>query len=313
MEPGDNIDKVSLNQGENRMQIVLFGAGAMACLFAARLARVAQVALIDTWTAGVAAIRERGILVEDSQGIRTVQVQAHEAGARVTPGDVALVLVKSWQTGWVAGCLADYLNPQAIAISLQNGLGNLERLGARAFPGSTAEGATLLGPGHVRAGGTGPTHVVAPEWVVDLLRSAGFESYACSSSQAESLLWGKLAVSCGINALTALLRVPNGELSKRLDASDLMFRATGECAAVAREKGIRLPFPDPAARVREVAERTAENRSSMLQDILRGAPTECDAINGAVVREGNRAGVPTPVNEVLWKLVRAAVQPDRTR
>jgi 2-dehydropantoate 2-reductase len=98
--------------------------------------------------------------------------------------------------------------------------------------------------------------------VVDLLRSAGFESYACSSSQAESLLWGKLAVSCGINALTALLRVPNGELSKRLDASDLMFRATGECAAVAREKGIRLPFPDPAARVREVAERTAENRSS---------------------------------------------------
>jgi 2-dehydropantoate 2-reductase len=293
------------------MQVVLFGAGAMACLFAARLSRVAHVTLVDTWTAGIAAIRGRGILLEDSQGSRIVRVQAHEVGTRATPGDLAIVLVKSWQTGGVAGCLADYLNPQAIAISLQNGLGNLERLGGRAFPGSTAEGATLLGPGHVRAGGAGPTHVVAPDWVVDLLRGAGFESYRCSPEEAESLLWGKLAVSCGINALTALLRVSNGELLRRPDASDLMFRAAGECAAVAHEKNIRLPFPDPAARVREVAERTAGNRSSMLQDILRGAPTECDAINGAVVAEGNRAGIPTPVNEILWKLVRAAIRQDR--
>jgi 2-dehydropantoate 2-reductase len=290
------------------MQVVLFGAGAMACLFAARLARVAKVILIDTWAEGVAAIREQGILFEDLREIRTVRVQAQEPGGHAKPGDLAIVLVKSWQTDWVADCLDDFLKPQGIAISLQNGLGNLERLGSRAFPGSTAEGATLLGPGHVRAGGAGPTHVVAPEWVIDLLRGADFESYGCSPDEAESLLWGKLAVSCGINALTALLRVANGELLKRPDASDLMLRATGECAAVARMKRIPLPFPDPAARVREVAEQTAKNRSSMLQDVLRGAPTECDAINGAVVREGNEAGVPTPVNEVLWRLVRAAVQ-----
>jgi 2-dehydropantoate 2-reductase len=290
------------------MQVVLFGAGAMACLFAARLARVAEVILVDTWAEGVAAIQEQGILFEDLRESRTVRVQAQEAGERAIRGDLAIVLVKSWQTDWVADCLVDFLKPQGIAISLQNGLGNLERLGSRAFPGSTAEGATLLGPGHVRAGGAGPTHVVAPQWVIDLLRGANFVSYGCSPDEAESLLWGKLAVSCGINALTALLRVANGELLKRPDASDLMLRATGECAAVARMKRIPLPFPDPAARVREVAEQTAKNRSSMLQDVLRGAPTECDAINGAVVREGNEAGVPTPVNEVLWRLVRAAVQ-----
>ena len=290
------------------MHVVLFGAGAMACLFAARLARVAQVTLVDTWKEGITAIQERGILCEDSRGSRTVQVHAEHAGSPARPRDLAIVLVKSWQTAWVADCLSGYLSPQGIAISLQNGIGNLELLGARAFPGSTAEGATLLGPGHVRSGGSGPTHVVAPEWVVALLCGADFESYRCSVSHAESLLWGKLAISCGINALTALLRVPNGELLRRPNASDLMLRATAECAAVAQAKGIGLPFPDPAAQVREVAERTADNRSSMFQDILRGAPTECDAINGAVVREGGLAGIATPVNEVLWKLVRAAVQ-----
>lgn len=289
------------------MRVVLFGAGAMSCLFAARLAPVADVTLIDTWAEAVAAIRERGIIIEDAQGARTVPVEAEFPGSPVAPADLGVVLVKSWQTREVAGCFSNYLKSQGLAVSFQNGLGNLEILGNRVSPGATAEGATLLGPGHVRTGGAGPTRMVAPEWAVDLFRSAGFECYRCSAEEADSLIWGKLAVSCGINALTALLRVPNGELLASPAAADLMVRAAGECAAVARAKGIRVPFDDTAARVTDVAQKTASNRSSMLQDILRGAPTECDAINGAVVREGARAGVPTPVNEALWRLVQAAV------
>jgi 2-dehydropantoate 2-reductase len=164
----------------------------------------------------------------------------------------------------------------------------------------------------VKAGGSGPTHVVAPGWVVDLLSSAGFECHRCDTSEAQSLLWGKLSVSCGINALTALLRIPNGELLKRPSATDLMVRATMECAAVARAIGIGLPFQDPALHVKLVAERTAANRSSMLQDILRGAPTECDAINGAVACEGRRVGIATPVNQILRQLIQAAVHSDRS-
>jgi 2-dehydropantoate 2-reductase len=85
----------------------------------------------------------------------------------------------------------------------------------------------------------------------------------------------------------------------------LMQRAAVECAAVAEARGISLQFPDPAEKAREVALLTAGNRSSMLQDVLRGAPTEIEAINGAVARWGERLGVPTPVNEVLYRLVRA--------
>ena len=290
------------------MRVVVFGAGAMACLFAARLAKVAQVVIVDTWQEGIKAIRQQGILLEESGGFSRVGVRAEYAGAGAVDADFALVLVKSWQTRWVAESLFNYLAPQGFAVSLQNGLGNLEQLGSRAFPGTTSEGATLLAPAHVRACGSGATYVAAPDWVVDLLRSAGFECYRCDMHEAEGLIWGKLAINCGINPLTALLRICNGELLQRPSALDLATQAALECAAVARAKGIMLPFSDPAARLREVAERTAQNRSSMLQDVLRGAPTECDAINGAVVREGRAAGVATPVNEFLWKLLQATVR-----
>jgi len=279
----------------------------MACLFGARLASVAEVALVGTWAEGLAAIQERGIVVEEPEGATTVRVQAVPQVALgegvVGPADLVLVLVKAWQTERVAGRLASRLTPNGIVLTLQNGLGNLEKLGPRAHLGVTTLGATLLGPGHVRPGGVGPTQVAAPEWVADLLRSAGFETHLAEN--VEGLLWSKLVANCGINALTALLRVPNGELLARPDATAVMDRAATECAAVARAKGIALPFDDPIAHVRAVAHRTATNTSSMLQDILRGAPTEIEAINGAVTREGERLYVRTPVNEVLWRLIKA--------
>jgi 2-dehydropantoate 2-reductase len=114
-----------------------------------------------------------------------------------------------------------------------------------------------------------------------------------------------LAVNCGINPLTALLRVPNGELLRRPQARTVMEAAANECASVARAGGIALPYSDAAAQARLVAEHTASNRSSMFQDILRGAPTEVDAINGAVAQAGAALGVPARVNETLWRLVRA--------
>ncbi len=286
-------------------RVVIFGAGSMAGLFAARLAKASHVTILDTWLEAIVSIRKQGLRIEESSGSYSIRVDACLLGEPVEPADLALVLVKTWQTEEVAGKLASYLRPEGLALTLQNGLGNLDLLGSRSFPGATALGATLLGPGHVRAGGEGETQMVAPDWVVDLFREAGLDARRCDASEAESLVWGKLCVSCGINALTALLRIPNGELLKRSEACALMIKATEECAAVASSKGIKLPFPDPADYVRNVVERTATNKSSMLQDVLRGAPTECDAINGAVARAGRRMGTPAPVNEILWRLVRA--------
>ena len=294
------------------MRVTILGTGAMACLFGARLAAVAEVTLVGTWAEGLTAIEEHGIVVaeglrESSGYASTIPVRAARLGAEVTSADLVLVLVKAWQTENVAGHISSLQSPKGITLTLQNGIGNLEKLGPRAHLGVTTQGATLLGPGRVRPGGAGPTHIAGPEWAVELFRRAGFEAHQTDAAQVDGLAWGKLVVNCGINALTALLRVPNGELLNRPDAALLMERAATEGADVARAKHIQLPFTNPVERVREVAQKTAVNRSSMFQDILRGAPTEIEAINGAVVREGERLDVPTPVNESLWRLVKALV------
>ena len=288
------------------MRVNICGTGAMACLFGARLAPVASVTLVGTWADAIDTIRARGVRMAGA-ATAPLRVNAARLGEPVEPAELVLVLVKTWQNQGVAAHLDRLLSPEGVALTLQNGLGNREALGPAAHAGTTAAGAALVGPGYIRPGGDGPTHAAAPEWTIDLLRRAGFDAHRCDDKDVEGLIWGKLVANCGINALTALLRVPNGELLSRPDADALMGRAAAECAAVARAQGIALPFDDPARHTREVARRTAGNLSSMLQDVLRGAPTECDAINGAVVREGQRLKIPTPVNETLWRLVRAAV------
>ena len=287
------------------MRITILGTGAMACLLGARLAGVAEVSLVGTWAEGVTALRQHGVRVEAGAGSVVVPVRAVLADEPTPPADLVLVVVKAWQTPSAALQLPGRLAPEGVALTLQNGLGNLEQLGPRACLGVTTMGATLLGPGQVRPGGDGPTHIAGPRWLGEVFERAGLEAHTVAPGQVDSLLWGKLAVNCAINALTALLRVPNGELLARPDAAAVMDEAATECAAVARARGIPLPFADAAAQARRVAAHTANNRSSMFQDILRGAPTEIDAINGAVAQAGARLGVAVPVNTTLWRLVRA--------
>jgi 2-dehydropantoate 2-reductase len=291
------------------MPITLLGTGALACLFGAKLARVAPVTLVGTWAAGLDALESQGIELEEAGAVSTVRVGAAHLSCPPPPADLVLVLVKAWQTASLAAHLPALLKPAGVAVTLQNGLGNRETLGARTCQGVTTLGATLLGPGQVRLGGNGPTHIAGPGWIAKTFGQADLDADTVDSSQMDSLVWGKLAVNCGINALTALWRVPNGELLAHPETALQMELAAAECAAVARAKNIPLPYADPAARVREVAQRTAANLSSMLQDVLRGAPTEIDAINGAVVREGQRLGVPTPINAELVSSVRALYEP----
>ncbi len=285
----------------------------MAGLFGGRLASYADVTLLGSWKEGLDAVRERGIRLQENGEVKKVQVKATDDPSECEGAQSALVLVKSWQSEMAATMLTNCLAADGVALTLQNGLGNIEVLEAaigpeRAALGVTTSGATLLGPGTIRAGGSGPTYV-APhprlEPLVELLETSGFEVHA--ASDLVSLLWGKLVVNTGINALTALLEVRNGELLEGSHARSLMNAAALETAQVAEAQGIKLPYDDPSQEVEGVARRTAENDSSMLQDIRRGAPTEVDAINGAVVREGERLGVPTPVNRSLWNLVRAKV------
>jgi 2-dehydropantoate 2-reductase len=137
---------------------------------------------------------------------------------------------------------------------------------------------------------------------VSLLRAAGFD--ACATTEIEGVLWNKAVVNAAINPLTALWRVPNGDLLACEDRRALLATLAQEAASVAIARGVVIAPQDIAARVEAVCHATAANRSSMLQDIERGRPTEIDSINGVIVAEGRRLGVPTPVNETVWRLVR---------
>jgi 2-dehydropantoate 2-reductase len=296
--------------------IVIIGTGALACLFAARLTGIGiEVTMLGTWVEGLAALNERGVLLEQADGSK----QSYPVRATSNPTDCAgarqaLVLVKAWQTSRSARFLVECLSQEGIALSLQNGMGNREKLASalgseRVALGTTTSGATLLGPGHVRSAGEGVISVGAHPRIKNLtehLRQAGFNLDILEDLDA--LLWGKLVVNAAINPLTALLRVPNGELVTRPSARVLSAQLAREAASVAEAAGIELPFQDPVATAEGVAERTAANKSSMFQDVLRGAPTEIDAICGELVKSGEVLGIPTPINAVMWRLVKALTE-----
>ena len=293
--------------------LLIVGTGALATLYAARLLEAGQpVTILGTWQAGLSTLREHGIRVIDSSGNeKQFNVQATDDPRTCVGTKYAIVLVKAWQTERAAGQLHECLAEDGLALTLQNGLGNYEtltrRLGlARVALGSTTTGATLLGPGSVRAGGEGVISLGRNQALGPLeaaFQSAGFNVKVVED--ALSLVWGKLVINAAINPLTALLKVKNGELLERPTARALLGALAREAAQAAQAENIALPFTDPVAAVEEVARKTAENHSSMLQDVLRGAVTEIDAICGAVVRTAEKHGFDAPVNRTCWQLVKA--------
>jgi len=313
--------------------ILIVGTGALATLFAARLTQAGQnVTMLGTWQEGLDALRSNGVRLINANGNeQKFKVHATNDPRECVGTKYAIVLVKAWQTERAAHQLAECLAEDGLALTLQNGLGNYETLTQslglnRVALGSTTTGATLLGPGLVRPGGEGVISIgrnqaiggvrsvstLAPgasageDPLEAALKSARFNVQLVEDAQ--SLVWGKLVVNAAINPLTALLKIPNGELLERPSAREIMGVLATEAASVARAENIDLPFDDPVAAVEEVARKTAANHSSMLQDVLRGARTEIDAICGAIVKTAERRKLQVPVNRVCWRLVRALVE-----
>jgi len=299
------------------MEILIIGAGAMGGLFGALLAPFAEVCLYTTNPDHVATINREGLAVIGQDGvlrrsaIRIIS-NPHQYNRQA---DLVLICTKAGSTTAAAQTALPLLAEAGLVLTLQNGLGNLERIAAvvgieRAVAGITSQAATLVGPGQVRHAGNGPTVLAAgPEQfirmatIVALFNRAGIDTRIVE--EAGGLLWSKLIINVGINALTALLRVPNGILARLPECEGLMALAVNEAVAVARALHIKLPYAQQLDRVKQVCAVTSENRASMLQDILRGAPTEIDVINGAIVAKGQEVGIPTPINLFLTQLIKA--------
>jgi 2-dehydropantoate 2-reductase len=299
------------------MKIVIVGPGAMGLMLAARLGMAgAQVSLLDHRAQRAQTINEQGVLLEHSQGRERLAIPAGADPAALAEADLAVICTKAYHTQEVARTLRAHLNPQARALTLQNGAENVETLvdalgPERVLGGITSEGATLLGPGKVRHAGRGVTHIGPARGLLDdytcqvrdFFLKAGFETEANEGVQ--NLIWTKVVINAGINPLTAILDVLNGQLLELAPAREVMAEAVAEAVAVGKALGVRFLHQDMLAAVQQVARRTGANISSMRQDVLSKRRTEVAYINGAVVRQGEQVGLPTPVNRTLTQLVQA--------
>jgi 2-dehydropantoate 2-reductase len=194
-------------------------------------------------------------------------------------------------------------------------MGNVEAIAeilgnANIIAGTTAHGATMLGPGRMKHAGSGKTIIgelsgiktSRLEAIANVFNQAGLETEI--SDNVFGLLWDKLLVNVGINALTAITGLQNGRLVEIPELKEILEIAVSEGWEVAKTKGIKLNFEDPVAHTKAVCIATAENRSSMLQDVLNHRKTEIQMINGAILKEGQNLGIKTPVNMVLVNLIK---------
>jgi 2-dehydropantoate 2-reductase len=304
------------------MRIAIVGAGALGSLFGGLLARVGQrVRLYNPSNIEhIRAIRASGLRIETPEGeTLRIQIPAAECIEELpTPVDLVGVFVKAHRTAEALQQARPLISEGTWLLSLQNGVGVEEILKGyapqgRVLRGVTTQGAALIEPGVVRWAGRGPTRLgplISPDsaarreidMIIRAFCDAGLE--AQDERNIEKALWEKLLVNAAINPLTALFDVPNGWLVEDPILRDTLHDVVRETLPVAVEHGAHLSLEEAIEYVEGVCRATARNISSMLQDVRRGRPTEIDFINGAVVREGRRLDIPTPLSRLLWELVR---------
>jgi 2-dehydropantoate 2-reductase len=305
--------------------VLVAGAGAVGSVVGGLLAAAGHRVTLLGRAAHVEAIGARGLALDGLWGERQVDglVLATTAAELTGPFDAVLLTVKSYDTAAMLADTAGLAAPDGCVIALQNGLGNVEQVVAavgaeRALGGRVIFGATITRPGAARVtvfadpialgaavAGTSAAERRAREWT-ERLAAAGVPTEYTPALQ--SHLWTKVFYNAALNPLGALLGKPYGALAEDPDGRALMDDVIEECFAVAAARGV-VPLVPTAAAYRELfygrlVPSTAHHRSSMLQDLERRRPTEIEAINGSIWRYGREAGIPTPVNATMTRLIR---------
>ena len=306
------------------MRISVIGAGAMGGLFGALL-KIAghEVCLGVRQQSLMSHINDSGIRLITREKEQMVRIPAFVDPSSVPQSQLTIVFVKSMDTRKAAETARTVTSPDGWVATLQNGMGNADILAEMCdtqgvIAGTTAHGATLLGPGHIRHAGIGPTIIglwedsklkqknsEGVEAIARILTEAGIETRV--ARDVKRILWEKLLINVGINAVTALTGIQNGQIVSLAETAWIIWEAVEEAAAVARAAKVMLPETSPEAyveRVFQVARDTAGNRSSMGQDVDRRRKTEIEAINGVVVALGKKYGIPVLVNQTLYGLIR---------
>ena len=300
------------------MKIGIIGAGAMGSVYGGILGDADnEVWLVDIWKEHIEAIRRNGLRVQGASGDRVAFVNAtihtEEAGAC----DLLIVATKTMDTETAVRNAQPMISPQTLVLTIQNGLGNAERMERLIGPENLLVGiaggfgASIVNPGHVhhvgwelirlaecKGGVSERLNRVAAVW-----KAAGFN--VAVAEDVQQMIWGKLLSNIAFSATCTVTGLRIGQVLSNPSAWSIAESCVQEASAVAEAKRIVLPYEDPAAWVRELGSKMPEACPSMLLDLEAGRPSEIDSLNGALVKEAEVLGVPTPVNRVMTILVRA--------
>lgn len=308
-------------------KVAVVGAGAVGCYFGGMLARAGAPVTLIGRKAHMDAINRDGLLLDRLQGQERIRVAASTEIDAARGAEVVMVCVKTVDTETTAHALRPCLSDDALVLSLQNGVDNVERMRMAAqldaIPVVVYVAAAMAGPGHIKHSGRGDlvighlpastsggargadTNAIADRRLTGLAATLARAEIPCRiSADIRTELWTKMAINCAFNAISALGRARYGDMAKFPEVLEILKAALGEAVAVARAEGVPLQDAAILKAAEAIGAAMTQATSSTSQDIDRGRPTEIDSLNGYVARRGAQLGVPTPVNRMLHALVK---------
>ncbi len=303
------------------MKIVIVGAGALGTLFGGLLAQSGE----EVWLYNpsnkehIQRINQDGLIIEEKDGKHRISVKATSELKNIKDkADLVGIFVKAYHTTQAVKDALPLVGPDTQVLSVQNGLGNTAQIAKFVPPGQiirgvTSLGSTLVGPGHIKWAGYGPTYIgevgngetEKVDRIVEAFNKARMKTWRVKD--VDKKVWHKLLINAGINPLTAIFNVKNGDLITNPDLRKVMRSAVSEGVKVAQKVGIDMDLDETVEEVEEVCRLTSENISSMLQDVRNQKQTEIDYINGKVVEKGEKIGIGAPVNNILTTLIKEGV------
>jgi 2-dehydropantoate 2-reductase len=308
------------------MRIAIFGAGGVGGYFGGRLAAGGEDVTFIARDETLNALREHGLIVESIKGDFTVRpARTTDDPSEVGPVDVVLVAVKAWQVPTVAAAMRPLIGADTVVVPLENGVEAPDQLAATLGSGAVAGGvcrivAFQVASGHIRHAGLEPTVAFGeldrrPSARLESLRRS-FEKGGVAASIPPDItvaIWEKFLFIAALSGLGAATRAPAGLVRTVPETRALVVQALDEIAALAHARGVRLPADAVERTLAFIDALPGGATASMQRDIMQGRPSELEAQNGAVVRLGKAAGVPTPVNAFIYAVLLPQEQQARGR
>ena len=299
------------------MKVAVIGAGAMGCIYGTYLSRKNDVLLVDVVKAHVDAINEHGLEFVHLDGTTEIfKLKATMDTKGYPAADLVILLTKGYQSAEALQANKSLIGPDSIVLSLQNGYGNSDEIvkfvpESQIVLGTSGGGAIVAGPGHILHKGQGPTHLGCltkdqskAEIVAKAMTECGVPNVVLTPDVKE-LVWSKVFVNVGINAICALLNDTNQCIANNEFAKKASYALVKEAVEIVNATGMNFNFEEVFKNVIDIALETGGNRASMLADVTNKRRTEVDRINGAITPEAAKMGREAPLNELITNLIHA--------